>query len=147
MEINIQNSNISSRLSLAFATKGVRQIDLVNKYEYLSPPLINKFFKSQKTVTEILIKLCIDEDINIDWLCTGRGNMFIDDSNSSVVNVNNKNGNVAVNGSIVINTKDYVDGVEIKELLELLKDVPKPWIETIIEKLKISLEEFNRNFK
>ena len=75
------------------------------------------------------------------WLLTGKGNMFIDDNQSSSINVNNSK-NVAVNngnGTITINANDYVDSNEIKELLELLKDVPKSWIKNIIERLKKSL--------
>ena len=77
MEVNKQNMSLSERIEEAFRVKKVKQIDLVNKYDYLSSALINKFFKNQKTITDILIRLCKDENINIDWLCTGRGNMFI----------------------------------------------------------------------
>lgn len=77
MEVYKQNISLSERIEEVFKTKKIKQIDLVNKYDYLSSALINKFFNNQKTITEILIKLCIDENINIDWLCTGRGNMFI----------------------------------------------------------------------
>ncbi len=69
--------SLSERIEEAFKVKKVKQIDLVNKYDYLSSALINKFFKNQKTITDILMRLCEDENINIDWLCTGRGNMFI----------------------------------------------------------------------
>ncbi|WP_066164676.1 hypothetical protein [Aliarcobacter cryaerophilus] len=77
MEVNKQNMSLSERIEEVFKVKKVKQIDLVNKYDYLSSALINKFFKNQKTITDILIRLCEDENINIDWLCTGRGNMFI----------------------------------------------------------------------
>ena len=77
MEVNKQNMSLSERIEEAFRVKKVKQIDLVNKYDYLSSALINKFFKNQKTITDILMRLCEDENINIDWLCTGRGNMFI----------------------------------------------------------------------
>ncbi|MGJ0288418.1 hypothetical protein [Aliarcobacter cryaerophilus] len=77
MEVNKQNMSLSERIEEAFRVKKVKQIDLVNKYDYLSSALINKFFKNQKTITDILIRLCKDENINIDWLCTGRGDMFI----------------------------------------------------------------------
>jgi hypothetical protein len=87
MEVNKQNISLSERIEEVFRTKKIKQIDLVNKYDYLSSALINKFFNNQKTITEILIKLCMDEDINIDWLCTGRGNMFI--TNEVFVTTNN----------------------------------------------------------
>ncbi len=89
--------SLSERIEEAFRVKKVKQIDLVNKYDYLSSALINKFFKNQKTITDILIRLCKDENINIDWLCTGRGEMFItnetckkDINNTSNLLVENK---------------------------------------------------------
>ena len=97
MEVNKQNMSLSERIEEAFRVKKVKQIDLVNKYDYLSSALINKFFKNQKTITDILIRLCKDENINIDWLCTGRGDMFItnetckkDINNTSNLLVENK---------------------------------------------------------
>ncbi len=97
MEVNKQNMSLSERIEEAFRVKKVKQIDLVNKYDYLSSALINKFFKNQKTITDILIRLCKDENINIDWLCTGRGEMFItnetckkDINNTSNLLVENK---------------------------------------------------------
>jgi hypothetical protein len=77
MEENKQIISLSERISEVFKVKKMKQKDLVNKYDYLSSPLINKFFNNQKTVTEHLIRLCIDENINLDFLCTGRGNMFV----------------------------------------------------------------------
>ncbi|WP_131798715.1 hypothetical protein [Arcobacter porcinus] len=97
MEVNKQNMSLSERIEEAFRIKKIKQVDLVNKYDYLSSALINKFFKNQKTITDILIRLCKDEDINIDWLCTGRGNAFItneinslDMDNTSKLLVENK---------------------------------------------------------
>ncbi len=63
------------------------------------------------------------------------------------IRVNENYEGVISGGSIVINTKDYVDGDEIKELLELLKDVPKSWVQNIIEKLKKSLDAIDGDFK
>ena len=77
MEENKQNISLSERISEVFKVKKMKQKDLVNKYDYLSSPLINKFFNNQKTVTDHLIRLCIDENINLDFLCTGRGKMFV----------------------------------------------------------------------
>lgn len=146
MEVNIQNVSLSERISEVFRVKKIKQIDLVNKYEYLSSALVNKFFKNQKTVTDILIKLCMDENINIDWLCTGRGNMFIEDNKTSNINVNNRDGNVAVHGSININKEDYSNLEDIEELLNLLKEAPKSWIPKLNDKLKKSLNEINDIF-
>ena len=81
MEVNKQNVSFSERLSIAFAQKNIKQADLAKKYDYLSTALINKFFKSQKTITDIFVRLCDDEGINIHWICTGKGNMFKIDEN------------------------------------------------------------------
>jgi len=88
------------------------------------------------------------ENINLNWIQTGKGEIFILED-APKISVNNSN-NVAVNngnGTITINTKDYVDSNEIKELLELLKDVPKSWIHNIIERLKKSLNAIDNDFK
>ena len=47
---------------------------------------------------------------------------------------------------IVINKSDYNDFDEIKELLELLKDVPKSWVIKIINKLKNTLKKIDEEF-
>jgi len=99
----------------------------------------------QKVTHEIAIKVEDEFNINLRWLLTGRGEKYLN-SDANSVNVNNHNGNVAVNGTITINTKDYADSNEIKELLELLKDVPKSWVDKIIVKLKKSLEAIDNEF-
>jgi transcriptional regulator with XRE-family HTH domain len=91
-------------------------------------------------------KLHKQYNVSLEWLLLGKGDIFIDDKSNAIVNVNNSN-NVAVNGTICINTKDYVDSAEIKELLELLKDVPKSWVKNMIDKLKKSLNAIDNDFK
>lgn len=98
-----------------------------------------------KVTVEIAIAIEDKFKINSRWLLTGRGDKYIKDISSNI-NVNNSN-NVAVNGTICINTKDYVDSAEIKELLELLKDVPKSWVKNMIDKLKKSLNAIDNDFK
>jgi len=100
---------------------------------------------NQKVSIDIAIKVEDEFNINLRWLLTGRGEKYLN-SDANSVNVNNQNGNVAVNGTITINTKDYADSNEIKELLELLKDVPKSWVDKIIVKLKKSLEAIDKEF-
>jgi len=145
MEQNQQFVNYSNRLRIALETKNTKQKDLAKKYDYLSTSLVSKFLNNQKSITDIFARLCSDEDINIHWIATGNGDMFVQNQDSNI-NVHNHNGNVAVNGTITINTKDYTDGEEIKELLELLKDVPKSWIDKILIKLKKSLKAIDEEF-
>ena len=100
----------------------------------------------QKLTIEIATKVEDEFQINLRWLLTGRGDKYLNDSNNAV-KVQNKSGNVAVNGNIItINTKDYADSVDMKELLELLKQVPKPWIEKILLKLKNHIKAFEEDF-
>lgn len=85
--------------------------------------------------------------INLRWLLSGRGEKFINDNFSSKINVNNRDGNIALNGgSININKEDYSNIEEIRELLDLLKDVPKSWIPKLIEKLRTSLNKIDDIF-
>ncbi|WP_321778834.1 hypothetical protein [Sulfurimonas sp.] len=143
MELNQQIISYSVRLKSALEAKNLKQKDLVKKYDYLSTSLMSKFLNNQKTITDIFSKLCSDENINIHWIATGHGDMFVQDCNG--VNVTNHSGNVAVNGTITINTKDYADNDEIKEILDLLKYASKPLLDKFVEKLqkvKQDTEEF-----
>lgn len=79
-ENNIYNENIEiyTRISEAFSNKRIGQTQLSEKYGF-SKGLINNFFNVNTTITTELAKICFYEDINIDWICTGRGAMFIQD--------------------------------------------------------------------
>jgi transcriptional regulator with XRE-family HTH domain len=98
----------------------------------------------QKVSVEIAENIEDIYKINLRWLLTGRGDKYIGDCNG--INVQNHNGTVAVNGTITINTNDYADSDEIKELLEILKDVPKSWIDKILIKLQKSLKAIDEEF-
>lgn len=84
---------------------------------------------------DIVYKLARLDNINYNWLLGDQDNMIIEEQNSST------------DGIICINTEDYVYSAEIKELFELLKDVPKSWIRNMTDKLKQSLNAINDNFK
>jgi DNA-binding XRE family transcriptional regulator len=99
----------------------------------------------QKISIDMATKIEDEFNINLRWLLTGRGAKYLNEDTSSV-NVNNHNGNVAVNGTITINTKDYADSQEIKELLDILKDVPKSWIDKVLKKLKKALTAIDEEF-
>ena len=98
----------------------------------------------QKILIEIAIELEDKFNINLRWLLSGRGNKYLNEDLNQV-NVNNHNGNVAVNGTITIKTKDYADNDEIKEIVDLLKYAGKPLLDKFVEKLqkvKQDTEEF-----
>jgi len=88
-----------------------------------------------KISTDIALKIEDEFNINMRWLLSGRGDKYLN-KDSNYVNVNNHNGNVAVNGTITIQTKDYADNDEIKEVLDLLKYASKPLLDKFVEKLK-----------
>ena len=84
---------------------------------------------------DIVYKLARLDNINYNWLLGDQDNMIIEEQNSST------------DGIICINTEDYVYSAEIKELFELLKDVPKSWIRNMTDKLKQSLNAIDNDFK
>jgi transcriptional regulator with XRE-family HTH domain len=99
--------------------------------------------EKQKIANDLLEKIGIYYNINLNWLLTGKGEMFL--SNYNGINIKNKNGNVAINGNINVNTKDYADSEEIKEVIELLKYASKPLLDKFADKLKkikSDIEEF-----
>ncbi|MCG3667474.1 helix-turn-helix transcriptional regulator [Aliarcobacter butzleri] len=98
-----------------------------------------------KVTVEIAVAIEDKFNINLRWLLSGRGNKFINEEHS--INLNNRDGNIAINGSnININKNDYSNFEDIKELLFLLKEAPKSWIPKINEKLKKSLNEIDEIF-
>ncbi len=80
-----------------------------------------------------LIKINEQYNISIDWLLTGRGEMFFNQNNSFS---NISNSNVVNNSTININSKDYNDEDDIKDIIELLKYAPKQFLHKLREKLK-----------
>jgi len=129
--------------------------ELANYLE-ISYDTLNSWLKRESIPLKVINRIVEERNVSYDWLLTGKGEKFLNDDKNkySSININNKNGkleNLAVNGNITINTKDYnVDNTEIEELLELLKKVPNSWIRSIIKKIKISLralEEIDNNFK
>ena len=92
-------------------------------------------YGKQKVSIEIASDIEDKFNINMRWLLSGRGDKYLN-KDSNYVNVNNHNGNVAVNGTITIQTKDYADNDEIKEVVDLLKYASKPLLDKFVEKLK-----------
>jgi DNA-binding XRE family transcriptional regulator len=79
-ENNMYNPNIEiyTRIAEAFNNKRIGQTKLSEIYS-LSKALINNYFNVNTTITADLARICFHENINIDWICTGRGSMFIND--------------------------------------------------------------------
>ena len=92
-----------------------------------------------------LIKLNEQYSVSIDWLLTGKGEMFINSepknseasgSNNNVVGFNNINGDITIN--------EYNDKEDIKEIVELLKFVPKATLHRLKDKLN-KIKEVNED--
>ena len=79
-------SIISERFTLAMNKKAINNAFLSKKYE-ISRQLVNNFFTNQKTLTDKLAEVCDGENINMNWLLTGKGEMFI--SNDTTKNSDN----------------------------------------------------------
>lgn len=72
-------SRISERFSEAMQKKGLNNAFISKKYD-ISRQLVNNFFTSQKTLTDMLAVVCDGENINLNWLLSGRGEMFISEN-------------------------------------------------------------------
>lgn len=73
-------------------------------------------------------------NLNIDWLLTGKGTMWNEES-ASVVATHNS---IAVghnNSNISINTASFDHGHEIKEIIELLQYAPSAFLGQVKERL------------
>ncbi|MCG3665474.1 S24 family peptidase [Aliarcobacter butzleri] len=69
-------SKISERFSEAMQYKGLNNAFISKKYN-ISRQLVNNFFTNQKTLTDTLAIVCNGENINLNWLLIGKGEMFI----------------------------------------------------------------------
>ncbi|RBQ27610.1 helix-turn-helix transcriptional regulator [Arcobacter sp. CECT 9188] len=98
-----------------------------------------------KITIEIAMAIEDKFSINLRWLLSGRGDKFLT-KDKHTINVNNKDGNVAVNGTININKDEYSNIEDITELLNLLKEVPKSVIPKLNKKLRASLKTFDEIF-
>lgn len=78
--------------------------------------------KKKKAINETIALICGNEDINLNWIQTGKGAMFTaDDKKGNFSNHQVGNGNFAVNGN-AINISINQDQVE---LVENFKKLPK----------------------
>lgn len=135
MELIENNSNFSTlrkHLKLSqdeFAEKLGTSQDMISKIE------TGKTSISQK----ISIKLLNEFNVNLNWLFSGKGSMFLASEGEkisltaadSVVSIVNGSGN-----TVEIKKGEVVDLGEIKEIIECLKYAPKPFLDNLKTKLK-----------
>lgn len=79
---------INDNFRNALSTLNIKQNDIAKKYE-ISRQSVNKLATDQKSITEILIKICDEENININYIATGKGNIL-----NTNENINYKNENI-----------------------------------------------------
>lgn len=99
--------------------------------------------------TDLLIKIQNLYKVNINWLLTGKGEMYLEEPKETKkadgISINGANNHTVVNGSgnisINIAKSDFKDdSAEVEELISLLKYAPKSFIVKIIEKLRVFKE-------
>lgn len=108
----------SERFKEAMKAKGIEKAyQLSKKYEFLSPQLANNFFAKNKTITKAFAQVCEMENINIHWIATGKGEMFINENKTNQqINGNNNIGNINNSSIKVLQSND-------KEMQEILQDL------------------------
>lgn len=84
---------------------------------------------NKKTTVEYAVIIEDKYGVNMRWLLTGRGDKYL------------KNTPKVGEDDFIINRNDYVGFEDIKELLVLLKDVPKSWTKKIIIRLEEQLKD------
>jgi len=120
--------SVGTRFKKALETKyGIKNNPLIAKKYNYTPQTIGQA-KSKKSINETISLICEMEKINLNWIQTGKGEMFLKEeqnlaSNSSI-NVNNSK-NVAVNGSknTIIDNSNIVYKDKIKNDLNIDDDI------------------------
>lgn len=129
--------NFGERLIQAREKLGFNQANFSEKIELAAQSLARYEKNKVNPSMEFVAKLTNMFNINSNWLLTGKGSMFIsEDSRDSNTNIQNGDGNIAINGNITINTSDYNHSNDIKEIIELLHFAPSGFLTIIKDKLK-----------
>lgn len=123
-----ESVNIHERMNKAIQNLMKSPAELSSEYDFLSAALISNFCNINTTITKDIAKLCFYENINIDWVCTGRGEIFIN---------NEKN---IENNENLINTLLDHNNLENKTL-ELLKQLSQEQKEYYFHKISADIYE------
>ena len=118
----------------------VRELEGFTKKKYASELGItaqayNNYYKGERDIpTELSIKINQLFNVSLDWLLTGKGEMYLDKGTSNTVIGSN---NVIGSGNNVnINMSQFDHKDDIKEIIELLQYAPSGFLDTIKDKLK-----------
>jgi len=138
--------NIGSRLSSALSVKNIKTKDIVDKFNITQQQVSN--IKKADKVNDTIASIAIHYNINLNWLLTGEGKMFIEKDTSNTQNINNQNGNsVFTNSGTMTNTmtnqspsSSNIDKVTQVLFEEAYKNASKN--EESLKKLKLLLMDF-----
>ncbi|PHQ92623.1 MAG: hypothetical protein COB42_00425 [Sulfurimonas sp.] len=73
---------IGSRISSAFTLKGIKSKELAEVFA-ISKQYVSNIKKADK-MNDTISRMADHYNINLNWLVSGKGDMFIDDSNNSI---------------------------------------------------------------
>ena len=109
------NETVGDRFAKALETKYGKMNNglIAEKYDFAHQTISQA--KKKKAINETIALICENEEINLNWIQSGKGGMFtVSSINENIVTNQNGNGNLALNGkSININiNKDYIEIVE-----------------------------------
>lgn len=86
--------------------------------------------------TDLLLKIQDMYSININWLLTGKGEMYLKKTASqNIIGDHNITAGGAINGNISINTSKFNHKDDVAEIIELLEYAPSGFLTIIKEKL------------
>jgi phage repressor protein C with HTH and peptisase S24 domain len=117
-------TELSQRFAKAISKKGLKNADISKKYN-ISRQLVNNFFTIQKTLTEKMKDVCDGENINLHWLLTEKGEMFINNPKINSTNTTQTikgNGNSTINGNANTIQREYTS--QNNEFKNKLVEIP-----------------------
>lgn len=95
--------SLGSRLSSALSIKNIKTKDIVDKFN-ISQQQVSNIKKADK-INDTIANIAIHYSIDLNWLLTGEGKMFVDKDTNNTQNIQNQNGNsVFTNSGTMTNT-------------------------------------------
>jgi len=128
----------------------VRELEGFTKKKYASmlditAQAYNNYYKGERDIpTELAIKVNHLFNISLDWLLTGKGDMYLNNSVSQSVVGDNNIQIGGENGNISINTNKFSHKNDVMEIIELLEYAPSGFLTIVKDKLLVfkKLSEF-----
>jgi len=124
----------------------VRKNESLNKKEFASKLGItaqgyNNYFKGEREIpTDLSIRINQLFNVSLDWLLTGKGEMYLGKEGNTISNGVVMGNNIQINGQnngdITINTNRFSHKNDIREIIELLEYAPSGFLTIIKEKLQ-----------